>query len=309
MKVKLTILCLIIASFVFIGWSSKDEALVKTVNQGKTAEVQNLLEQGVNPNIRVAHGQTLLMIAVQKGYLSIAKLLLENGANIAAVDHNGKTAILLARETQQVEMVKFLNDWRQTALKQNPTPVPSMDESSAPPVIENTPTPAETPAIAEPETPPPAPAVSATPEPATAETAETLETSSEPVKDKMYPSVRTFFEFNQAGLKPEDVEKLNGILPVLKDNLKLYIILGGHADEVGTFKNSLVLSRRRAEAVKQFLVSAGIVGDRVIIYAYGKEHPAKRGHDDAAKAFNRRVDVVTSEVLLSAGEMLARTVE
>ena len=51
----------------------------------------------------------------------------------------------------------------------------------------------------------------------------------------------------------------------------------GHCDERGTREYNLALGERRANAVKEYLVSQGVSADRVRTISYGKERPAVAG--------------------------------
>ena len=74
------------------------------------------------------------------------------------------------------------------------------------------------------------------------------------------------------------------------------ITVEGHCDERGTAEYNLALGERRALAVKTYLLSLGIAGDRVRTISYGKEFPFDQGHDEKAWTSNRRAHfVITSK--------------
>lgn len=74
------------------------------------------------------------------------------------------------------------------------------------------------------------------------------------------------------------------------------VTVEGHCDERGTAEYNLALGERRAVAVRTYLMSLGIPGDRVRIVSYGKEFPFDPGHDERAWASNRRAHfVITSK--------------
>ena len=72
-------------------------------------------------------------------------------------------------------------------------------------------------------------------------------------------------------------------LAALKDNPNMNIILGGHADERGTREYNLALSGQRAKTIQKYLTDNGIAQERITIYAFGKDYPLKKGHDEASR--------------------------
>ena len=102
-----------------------------------------------------------------------------------------------------------------------------------------------------------------------------------------------FFDYDKDDLKPE-VSQF--ILPeVITEMIKrpsLRILIEGHADEDGSEKYNLELSMRRAQAVADFLISAGISANRIDIQAFGETAPAIQGNDVDARARNRRAVIV-----------------
>jgi len=71
------------------------------------------------------------------------------------------------------------------------------------------------------------------------------------------------------------------------------ITIAGHCDERGTREYNLALGERRANAVKNYLVSLGIDAARITTVSYGKERPAALGSNEEAWAKNRRAATVT----------------
>ncbi len=101
-----------------------------------------------------------------------------------------------------------------------------------------------------------------------------------------------FFDYDEWKLRSDQTEALNTSIGILKNNPKLYILLGGHADERGTREYNLDLSAKRAETVKSYLVARGISGNQIVIYAYGKDYPARKGAGEGNWSYNRRVDIL-----------------
>lgn len=69
------------------------------------------------------------------------------------------------------------------------------------------------------------------------------------------------------------------------------LVVSGHADERGTTEYNLALGERRADAVARYLSSTGVYPSKVRTTSYGEEKPLARGHDEAAWAQNRRVEI------------------
>ena len=95
-----------------------------------------------------------------------------------------------------------------------------------------------------------------------------------------------------SALSDNAVEVLNTQVKWLKDHKKVNVIVQGYCDERGTREYNLALGERRANAVKQYLVSQGIAADRISVISYGKERPAVLGNNEAAWAQNRRAVTV-----------------
>lgn len=76
---------------------------------------------------------------------------------------------------------------------------------------------------------------------------------------------------------------------LLRDN-GWSVTVGGHCDERGTVEYNQALGERRANAVRAYLVAAGVPEAKLKAISYGKEMPADEGHDEAAWAKNRRAE-------------------
>ena len=69
------------------------------------------------------------------------------------------------------------------------------------------------------------------------------------------------------------------------------VVVEGHTDERGTIEYNLALAERRAEAVKTYLVDAGVAEGRIETVSFGEEQPAVMGDDESAWAQNRRAEL------------------
>jgi peptidoglycan-associated lipoprotein len=103
------------------------------------------------------------------------------------------------------------------------------------------------------------------------------------------------FGFDDATLTPESRKQLDADFQCLKEAIFRRAVVSGHTDERGTTEYNLALGERRAGAVKKYLVDLGLEAARVKAISYGKERPVDPGHDEAAWARNRRVEIGTEQ--------------
>ncbi len=99
-----------------------------------------------------------------------------------------------------------------------------------------------------------------------------------------------FFDTNLFTLKKESETELVQILKLLTDNPLLKIEISGHTDNVGKDDYNLTLSKNRAKAVVDYLVSKGIVAERLTFQGYGKTKPISENTTEEGRANNRRTE-------------------
>jgi len=80
----------------------------------------------------------------------------------------------------------------------------------------------------------------------------------------------------------------------LAEHPNVRVSLQGNTDERGTREYNMALGERRAKAVRRYLVAQGASFSQMEVISYGEERPVAQGHDEAAWALNRRVDIVYS---------------
>ncbi len=102
------------------------------------------------------------------------------------------------------------------------------------------------------------------------------------------PLKDVFFEYDKAAIGVDQKTALNDDARWLKANERVRVSVEGHCDERGTAEYNLGLGERRAKAVRDYLVSAGIAANRISTISYGKERPFVPGHDETAWKQNRR---------------------
>jgi outer membrane protein OmpA-like peptidoglycan-associated protein len=69
------------------------------------------------------------------------------------------------------------------------------------------------------------------------------------------------------------------------------ILIEGHTDNTGTDEYNIELSKKRAYAVSNYLLTQGVSQSRLIIKWYGKDQPKYPNDTDANRKLNRRVEV------------------
>lgn len=99
------------------------------------------------------------------------------------------------------------------------------------------------------------------------------------------------FESGKATLKPEAYTVLDELVEYLnrKDDEKIEI--GGHTDNVGKPEANLTLSTNRANTVRAYLLTKGILSERVTAKGYGLTMPIADNDDEEGRQMNRRTEV------------------
>jgi outer membrane protein OmpA-like peptidoglycan-associated protein/tetratricopeptide (TPR) repeat protein len=110
------------------------------------------------------------------------------------------------------------------------------------------------------------------------------------VKAKPVVLKNVFFETASAALKPESKTELNRLKKLLQDNPALKIRINGHTDNVGTDKDNLTLSEKRAKAVYDYLVQQGIAALRLKYQGFGESQPIDTNGTAAGRQNNRRTE-------------------
>lgn len=102
------------------------------------------------------------------------------------------------------------------------------------------------------------------------------------------------FEVASPVLKAESRQVLDEIVEILLRDASINLLVEGHTSNDGNRTFNLVLSEKRAENVKNFLVQNGIDDSRITTIGYGPDKPLNEGKTNAEKALNRRVELKLS---------------
>ncbi|MCH4565024.1 OmpA family protein [Halomonas sp. EGI 63088] len=113
----------------------------------------------------------------------------------------------------------------------------------------------------------------------------------EPEFEPVVLSSEVTFAFDSAELRPQAEIILDEVASRLRENPDLRVRIDGHTDSVGSDEYNLDLSQRRAESVRDYLMSQGIAGNRMTATGYGEERPVATNDTDEGRSLNRRVEI------------------
>jgi peptidoglycan-associated lipoprotein len=101
-----------------------------------------------------------------------------------------------------------------------------------------------------------------------------------------------YFDFDSSEIKGEGTDVVAAHAKYLAANPTTRVRLEGHTDERGSREYNIGLGERRAQSVRRALLLQGASDSQISTVSYGEERPAVPGHDEAAWARNRRVEIV-----------------
>lgn len=100
------------------------------------------------------------------------------------------------------------------------------------------------------------------------------------------------FDFDRFNLRPDALKILNDAVAKLQVNPDLNVTIEGHCDSIGTVEYNLALGERRANVVRDYLVSRGIGVNRMRTVSYGEERPIADNSTAGGRAMNRRAHLM-----------------
>ncbi len=106
---------------------------------------------------------------------------------------------------------------------------------------------------------------------------------------------RVFFETDSSELTPQARETLDKQAQWLNNYSRYAFTIEGHADERGTREYNIALGARRAQTVREYLVSRGVSVQRMHTISYGKERPVAVCDDISCWSQNRRAVTVLDQ--------------
>ncbi len=100
------------------------------------------------------------------------------------------------------------------------------------------------------------------------------------------------FETGKDIIRPAYFPILNNVVKIMKENKEYNLLINGHTDNVGDDASNMVLSQKRADAVKAYLTNKGVETARMKSFGYGETKPVEDNNTAAGRAKNRRVEFV-----------------
>jgi peptidoglycan-associated lipoprotein len=101
-----------------------------------------------------------------------------------------------------------------------------------------------------------------------------------------------YFDFDSSEIKGTGTDVVAAHAKYLTAHSDTRVRLEGHTDERGSREYNIGLGERRAQSVRRALLLQGAADAQISTVSYGEERPAVPGHDEAAWAKNRRVEIV-----------------
>ena len=114
-----------------------------------------------------------------------------------------------------------------------------------------------------------------------------------PQDRERYKAQTVYFDFDRANVKASEAAKVQEVANRFKgEDAATDLLVEGHCDERGTEEYNRSLGERRALAIRELLVTAGVPADRVHTISFGKDKPIEPLHSEAAYSKNRRGEFV-----------------
>ncbi|MCW8818003.1 MAG: OmpA family protein, partial [Ignavibacteriaceae bacterium] len=98
------------------------------------------------------------------------------------------------------------------------------------------------------------------------------------------------FETGKWNITPESEVVLQGALKTMQTYPDIIVEISGHTDDVGSATSNQILSQRRADAVRLWLIGKGIDPDRIIAKGYGEDWPRVPNTTPDGRRLNRRIE-------------------
>lgn len=109
-----------------------------------------------------------------------------------------------------------------------------------------------------------------------------------------------YFDRSSPRILPNSIPELRRLTKLLTMHQQVMIEIQGHTDNVGNKEDLISLSLQRATAVRDYLTSQGIAGNRLAIKGLGSKYPVSSNQSEEERKKNRRVELKVSDILPSS---------
>jgi peptidoglycan-associated lipoprotein len=109
---------------------------------------------------------------------------------------------------------------------------------------------------------------------------------------EIFKANTVYFDFDSSAVKASERSKLGTVADYMKAHSADALSIEGHCDERGTEEYNRSLGVRRATALREEIIKAGVDPTHVLTTSFGKDRPANPGHNEAAWKQNRRGEFI-----------------
>lgn len=102
------------------------------------------------------------------------------------------------------------------------------------------------------------------------------------------------FDFDSYSVKNSVKDNLDGLAKALTEHGDIKLKIDGHTDYIGSDQYNFNLSLKRANSIKNYLVSKGVLSKNISVEGYGKQNPIASNKTEIGRAKNRRVEFIIS---------------
>jgi len=103
-----------------------------------------------------------------------------------------------------------------------------------------------------------------------------------------------FFEYDDYILRKESYPELDRLINFMNKYPEVSIEVHGHTDNIGSMNYNLILSRKRAMQVKEYMIGKGCPVEKISTEGHGFNKPITNNDTDESRAKNRRVEIIFS---------------
>lgn len=114
-----------------------------------------------------------------------------------------------------------------------------------------------------------------------------------PQDREVYKQYTVHFDFDRSVIKSSETSKIDAVASQFKTAAAgTDLLVEGHCDERGTPEYNRSLGERRALAIREYLIRAGVNAEKIHTISFGEDKPVAFGHDDSAWSQNRRGEFI-----------------